>query len=672
MRVRQTCVFALLITSLGCSAARCQEYGPPDRGQPGDEMIQRYLARQTEKIHGRFLEGVESLEDWQALRPRYKQEYFHMLGLWPMPRKSPLKATVTGTLEGDGYVAEMLHYQSRPRLYVTANLYRPAELETGARLPGVLYVCGHSGRGRNGNKTAFQSHGIWFARHGYVCLVLDTLQLGEIAAIHHGTYREGRWWWHSRGYTPAGVECLNGIRGIDYLTSRPDVDPKRIAVTGISGGGAASFWIAAADERVKVAVPVSGMADLPSYVTNRVINGHCDCMFLYNTFQWPWTRIAALVAPRALLFTNSDRDRIFPMDANDRVINRLERVYSLYGAGDFVDAVVSIGGHAYRKDIRQAAYRFINLHLKNDPRVVADSEVDLVTGRGKDRRYPIPLEKLRVFPEDTDIPNDELNTTIDEHFVPVAKVEPPAAGKFRAWKAGLLAELRRITFRCFPERIPPAKLLKRADDDRARLETEPGIEVHLRKVSGAGPTGDVQRVVLVVRGPAAEAAIRRFVRRIKEAGDAMYVCEPRGVGPTRWTRKNPPNYVERSHVLLGQTVDTGRVWDIVAAARYLRAKHVGNVPVHVAGDGAAAVLAAYAALWEPEIDGVMLSKPPLSHMHPGAPQLLNVLRVCDVPDVLGMLAPRRLTVYGPARRLEKVTAIYAAAGSSKGVVVRAE
>ena len=56
-------------------------------------------------------------------------------------------------------------------------------------------------------------------------------------AIHHGTYREGRWWWHSRGYTPAGVECLNGIRGIDYLISRPDVDPERIAVTGISGGG---------------------------------------------------------------------------------------------------------------------------------------------------------------------------------------------------------------------------------------------------------------------------------------------------------------------------------------------------------------------------------------------------------------------------------------------------
>ena len=163
--------------------------------------------------------------------------------------------------------------------------------------------------------------------------------------------------------------------------------PQRIAVTGISGGGAATFWIAAADERVKVAVPVSGMADLPSYVSNRVINGHCDCMFLYNTFQWPWTRIAALIAPRPMLFINSDQDSIFPMDANERVINRLERLYSLFGAGDFVDSVVSIGGHAYRKDIRQAAYRFINMHLKNDPRVVEDSEVDLVTGPENNRLY---------------------------------------------------------------------------------------------------------------------------------------------------------------------------------------------------------------------------------------------------------------------------------------------
>ncbi|MHC4061772.1 MAG: alpha/beta hydrolase family protein [Planctomycetota bacterium] len=657
------------IVAAVASTTSGQVYGPADRDQPGDEMIQKYLARETEKIHSSFLQGVKSAEDWEKVRPRYKQEYLYMLGLWPMPEKTPLKATVTGTLEGDGYVVDMLHYQSRPRLYVTANLYRPSNPSASQRLPAVLYVCGHSFRERNGNKTAYQSHGIWFARHGYICLMLDSLQLGEIAAIHHGTYREGRWWWHSRGYTSAGVECLNGIRGIDYLISRPDVDADRIAVTGISGGGAATFWIAAADERASVAVPVSGMADLPSYVTNRVINGHCDCMFLYNTFQWPWTRIAALVAPRPMLFTNSDADSIFPMDANQRVINRLERIYSLFGKSDLVDSVVSIGGHAYRQDIRQAAYRFINMHFKNDPSVVADSEVDLVTGTGNNRQHPIKIGKLRVFPKDSDIPEDELNTMIDRHFVPMAQVAPPRKGRHESWKAALLTELRRVTFRCFPRRIPPAKLLEQVRPDNARLESEPGIEVRLQRAVQVKSSGQAKRVLMVVRNADSTGRSSDWLRRVPESGDHVYVCSPRGVDQTRWTCKDPPNYVERSHVLLGRTVDTGRVWDVIAAARHLRAKYDGSVPVYVLGEGAAGVLAAYAALWERDISGVMLNEPPLSHMDDESPQFLNVLRVCDIPDVLGMLAPRELTVYGKRADLQdKVAEIYGSAGASEKFV----
>jgi dienelactone hydrolase len=618
-------------------------------------MIQGYLAREAQRIHDTFMRDVASREEWEKLRPRYEREYLHMLGLWPMPEKSPLKATVTGTLAGDGYAVDMLHYQSVPGLYVTGNLYRPARIEPGQRLPAVLYVCGHSFCGRDGNKIAYQSHGLWFARHGYVCLVLDTLQLGEIAAIHHGTYREGRWWWHSRGYTSAGVECLNGIRGIDYLVGRTDVDPERIAVTGISGGGAATFWIAAADERVKVAVPVSGMADLPSYVSNRVINGHCDCMFLYNTFQWPWTRIASLIAPRPMLFTNSDADAIFPMDANQRVINRLERVYSLFGAGDLVDSFVSIGGHAYRQDIRQAAYRFINTHLKDDPRAITDSEVDIPTGPRNKREYSIDPKKLRVFPTDTDIPTDELNTTIDRHFVPMAQVEPPDKGTFESWKAPLLAELRRVTFRYFPERIPPAQW------DGEWLISEPGICVGLKRVAGPATGEKAARVLLIVRNLDPDSPATAWRHGMLDSDYFGYMCTPRGVDETRWTRKNPPNYVERSHVLLGRTVDTGRVWDIIAAARHLHAGHAG-IPLYVVGeDPAAAVLAAYAALLEPEIAGVIAVNPPASHMDANAPQFLNVLRVCDIPDVLGMLAPRPLTIHGQAGDWEKVARIYSAA-----------
>src|SRR5262245_7591354 len=186
-----------------------------------DEMIHAYLAAEVKRLGARFMDGAKTKVEWEAARPRLKREFLDMLGLDPPPEKSPLKATVTGTLERGGVKIENVHYQSRPGLYVTGNLYLPGTA-AGKKHPAILYVCGHSGRGRDGNKTAFQDHGLWFASNGYVCLVVDTLQLGEIAGIHHGTYREGRWWWHDRGYTPAGVECWNGIRGIDYLVSRPE------------------------------------------------------------------------------------------------------------------------------------------------------------------------------------------------------------------------------------------------------------------------------------------------------------------------------------------------------------------------------------------------------------------------------------------------------------------
>ena len=665
-QVRRSAIACLWALSTAFAPIEAQPLGEPDLGAPGDAMIQAYLAKETEKLSARFAEDIASKQAWEGRRARYVEEYFYMLGLSPLPERTPLHSTVTGTLEKDGYAVELLHYQSRPGLYVTGNLYRPSVSLPGEKHPAVFYVCGHSGRGRNGNKVAYQSHGIWFARHGYICLVVDSLQLGEIAAFHHGTYNLQRWWWHSRGYTPAGVEAWNGVRGVDYLVGRPDVDPQRIAVTGISGGGAATFWVACADDRVKVAVPVSGMADLESYIPNRVINGHCDCLFVYNTFQWPWTRIAALVAPRPLLFVNSDKDSIFPMDANDRVIQRLERLYSLYGASDRVDAIVSVGGHAYRQDIRQAAYRFINSHLRGDAREIADSEVDLVSEGNAPGAYPIPPEKLRVFPTDADLPADQVNTTIDERFVPVANIAPPEPGRHEAWKKPLLAELRRVSFGYFPGAIPAGRKLSDVDASTERWTSEDGIELRLRYATSP-PVGSASGTLLVVLNENEAGTTPEWVQGVAGSDQAVVLCEARGIGATKWTSKNPPNYIERCHVLLGRTVDTGRVWDVIAAARGLKnsSRLSGGgapKPVQVAGSGAAGLIAAYAAVLDDEIAGVTLMSPPTTHQGNEAPRILNLLRVLDVPDALGLIAPRPLTVAGSdAAAFARTAAAYAAA-----------
>ncbi len=642
----------LATSQLACG----QPYGEAPNENPGDGMIQRYLARRAVRMDAQVADDIASMDHWQSNVDAWRKEYIDMLGLSVeevlQPRTTP-PFKITGELVGEGFLVEKLHYQSRPGLYVTANLYRPSAsvLEqmklTGQRLPTILYVCGHSGMGRNGNKTAFQTHGIWFARHGYNCLVVDTLQLGEIAAKHHGTYNLERWWWHSRGYTPAGVECLNGIRGIDYLISRPDVDSDRIAVTGISGGGAASFWIAAADTRVKVAVPVSGMADLESYLGNRVINGHCDCMFLYNRHRWPWTRIACLVAPRPMLFANSDQDPIFPMDANERISNRMERMYSLFGASDRFDTLVSIGGHAYRADIRRGVYGFINAHLRGDARYVVDGEVDAHAESGRTDDFPIQPESLRVFPTDADLPRDQLNTEIDKHFVAqhAAPVFDPQwnGQQVQQWceqvrsriQNGPLKELSQAS-----NAEPEFPMVVQEAADRITLSSEEDVQFQLESVQ----KGTNERTVLVVQ-TSEDASRRDWWKRYSNPGDQVYVCMPRGIGPTKWTRKNPPNYVERSHVLLGTTVDTGRVRDVLTSIRFILSKNP-STKVHLIGSGPGAGLVAFAGLLQDpvKLGSIILVEPPLSHYEDGAPQFLGILRECDIPTSLAGLTPQPLMI----------------------------
>ena len=225
----------------------------------GDVMMEKYLAQEAAKFSERFLDGSRTLDEWKAKRPRLRQEFLEMIGLSPMPEKTPLHATITGKIEKDDFVVEKLHFQSRPGLYVTANLWRPRQIA--GKLPAVVLFVGHYNRGRNGHKTFMQDHGMWFAKNGYVCLIFDSLTRGELPGEHQGTYNGQRWWWISRGYTPAAVECWNAVRSIDYLVSRPEVDRDRIAATGLSGGGALTFWITAVDDRVKCAAAASGMTD---------------------------------------------------------------------------------------------------------------------------------------------------------------------------------------------------------------------------------------------------------------------------------------------------------------------------------------------------------------------------------------------------------------------------
>ena len=415
---------------------------------PGDEMLVEYFKNETAKVAQSCLAEIKTLEDWKNHREKYRQQLFEMLSLSPLPEKTDLKAMVTGKVEHEAFTVEKLHFQSLPGLYVTANLYLPRELQKPA--PTILYLSGHGPVISNGisygNKVAYQHHGAWFARNGYICLILDTLQLGEILGLHHGTHREGMWWWNSRGYTPAGVEAWNSIRALDYLETRAEVDPKRLGATGRSGGGAYSWWIAALDERIKAAAPVAGITDLHNHVVDGVVEGHCDCMFTVNTYRWDYAQVAALVAPRPLLIVNTDNDTIFPLDGVMRTHDKVRHIYQLHRAATNLGVVIGPGPHKDTQDLQVPVFRWFNRHLKGEDPVIETAAVKF-----------FQPEDLRVF---NTLPDDSVNTNIHATFVPTAKHPsvPPDQQAWQQQRDTWLSLLREKSFAGWPSELPPLDL----------------------------------------------------------------------------------------------------------------------------------------------------------------------------------------------------------------------
>lgn len=635
-----------------------------------DRMPAKYFQHETKKLEEGCLNDVKTLEDWKTRRPVYQQQLLEMLGLDPLPEKTPLKATTTGSVEHEQFTVENLHFQSRPGLYVTANLYLPKGLSKPAST--ILYVCGHGAVKKDGIsygcKVAYQQHGEWFARHGYVCLTIDTLQLGEVEGIHHGTYRYNMWWWNCRGYTPAGVEAWNCVRALDYLETRKEVDPNRIGVTGRSGGGAYSWWIAAIDDRIKAAVPVAGITDLRNHVVDGCVSGHCDCMFIVNTYRWDYPMVAALVAPRPLLISNSDKDTIFPLDGVLRVHEKVRRIYELYGQEQNLGLHITEGPHKDTQELQVHAFTWFDRFLKG--------EISLIRAPAEPFLQP---EQLRVFDK---LPTDEVNTKIQETFVPVAS--PPAAPKSReAWAAlrdTWMKALREKVFRGWPAQAEVGPLdvdrVSTALADGMRLavydfDSQPNVRLRLFLVYPDG-LREPKRVTLHVLdeagwaqwlatmkgkfpgplgdyvAPGAECGDFQQLQEVLKAQGSMlaYLC-PRGIGPAAWSGDERKQiHIRRRFMLLGQTPDGMRVWDVRRAILALgQIDEVAGVTPTVAAEGKMAGVALYAAVFEPQIAGLDLTDLPTTHRD--GPILLNVLRHLDMPQVVALAAEHTsITLHG--------------------------
>lgn len=604
--------------------------------EPRAKMLATYFADETARVQAQSLAGIETLADWTRQRETFRAQLREMLGLMPYPEKTDMKPTITGRVEHEEFYVEKLHYQSMPGLYVTGNVYVPKNLQ--GRAPAILYVCGHSrvveGKISYGNKTTYQHHGAWFARHGYVCLTIDTIQLGELEGLHHGTYREGMWWWNSRGYTPVGVEAWNSIRALDYLQSRADVDGEKLGMTGRSGGGSYTWYTAALDERVKVAVPVAGITDLRNHVVDGCVAGHCDCMYLVNTYRWDYAKLAAMLAPRPLLISNSDKDAIFPLDGVVRLHRDVARIYKLHNAADKLGLLITEGPHKDTQDLQVPAFRWFNRFLKGEEPLI----------RVAAEKFFKPAE-LKVFPE---LPADQRTTTAHAFFVPAAAPGVPAsAGEWERQRAEWMQALREKSFAGWPAKPAALQLERVAGENRAghTIATwEFNVHESLRlplTIHSRAALAEVKRVYLRVVDPKdleKENAAAASLADVASGEAAVVIFPARGLLAAGLSPKDRTQS-RRRYMLLGQTEDGMTVWDIGRAVAALRAPELfGAKPVHLQGTRHQAVNALYASLFMEGIASLEMIAPPATH-HNG-PDYLNVLRFLDVPQAVALAAER--------------------------------
>ncbi|MBD3273808.1 MAG: hypothetical protein GF372_00770 [Candidatus Marinimicrobia bacterium] len=651
--------------------AHAQAAEPPQHlTSYGDEIIQKYLENHIIDIadqNREMISTIKSVPEWIKKRDELRQQLKEMIGLQPEPKKTDLKAIITGTLQGDGFRVDKLHFQSMPGLYVTANFYYPTDSDSVH--PTILYLCGHMSIEVDGveygGKANRQNHAVWYARNGYAVLIIDTHQRGEVPGIHRGLSNLGHWDWNARGYTPLGVEVWNAIRALDYLETRPEVDMSRVAATGRSGGGVYTWYLSALDDRISVAAPTSSLADSREDVLHKMYT-QCDCTKFPNLYQWDLFTVGTLVAPRPLLISHSDHGQVHAIDGVRRLYREIKNVYALFDAEENIQLEVTPGLHEDTPQLRKISFEWMNRWLKNDTSPVRE-----------DGEYFFKPEQLRVF-EVGVIPEDQINSEIEHLFHPLAG-SPSIPEDERSWldmKQSWKNDLAEKTFRNWPSASEPLHETSAASyvaDDLQITEFEINSQYSYRfrlwilQLQNKPPEHVVCHVVNpdeidflfgglskifsqeqigVLLGPGAEAVqvstgntgvLENAVQRIRTENIAYVVIAPRGVGPTAWQSSSEKN-IRRKFMAMGQTMDGMRVWDVRRTVQFIMYNdELSNLPVELIASDRMAGIALHAALFEPTIQKLSLTN--LSENYLEAPIFFGVARILEIPQTVAMLLP---------------------------------
>ncbi len=613
--------------------------------------IRLYLSAAAEEITNASLSGVSSVTDWEQQRPKRYSEFLEMMGLQDLPVEGvrpDLNIRYTGTIQEDGFRIEKLYYESLPGLYVPANLYIPDQMEEPG--PAILYVCGHSLT----QKVWYQPYPRKFAQLGFVCLVIETIQMGEVCGDHHGCYSKGWFHWYSRGYNPGGVELWNAIRGLDLLSERPEVNPEKLGVTGISGGGSQSWYIAAADPRIKAVAPVCGASTLKAQIGTRTIDGHCDCMMPINTYRWDFMDIGALIAPRPLLIAQADRDGLNTIESVRELTSDITKMYDLYGVPENISLVESPGGHSYHTISRQEIHSFFMKHLMDQEVPPGETgDIDETAER------QLSEDQLRVYTDG--IPAEDITTRIQDSFVKLHG-DPVISDQqgLIAFRDSVKWFLKNKTFGAFPvEGAPfdPRHEFRSLDGaaygwDIYSFISEKGWRLKVDFRWRNDPTTKKPLMIVLRNYDEDRWESENFVSGLDQEWNIAFL-EVRGVGENGW---DPALqwHVRRASAWTGRTIASMQVYDLLRTIEYCRTlEGIDPGKIGIAARDEMTVVAMYAALLDGDCSTLVLKDPPASQDSASRPdgrgpaiEMLNCLRVTDLYQLPALLMPADIRLMG--------------------------
>ncbi|WP_373512549.1 alpha/beta hydrolase [Persicitalea sp.] len=347
-------------------------------GDPATSFYKHLYQRAARQLGERekAIEKLKTKSDWQQRQLLLQKKMTAALG--PFPPKTPLNPVVTGRLDRQDFTVEKLYFESQPGYYVNAALFIPKNKP--GKLPAIVYTCGHTDIAFRGE--VYQRVIINLVKKGFVVLTFDPVGQGErkdyqdvpgkISGTREHSYAGAQLF--LSGVSPASYFAWDGIRAVDYLISRPEVDASRIGITGRSGGGTQATYIAALDDRVRVAALECYITTFDKLLKSRGPQDAEQNLFhgIANGLDLP--DFIEIRAPKPTLLIGTTND-IFSIQGFRDAYHEARRAYQAFGQPENLQKVEDDAEHASTRKNREATYTFFQKHLDN-PGSGEDQEVD--------------------------------------------------------------------------------------------------------------------------------------------------------------------------------------------------------------------------------------------------------------------------------------------------------